>query len=156
MHHTTSSSAARAIIIAVALSATAACGKKDAPAVAVDTTAMMPMPEPMSTALRIDGIETGKGVNADKTLSDDAHDFGVRDTIYVSVKTNGTGTGTLAAKLTYKDGQVVEQPSQEITTTGNANHEFHFRKGTAWPKGDYKVEVMLNGVSGGSKDLTVK
>jgi hypothetical protein len=29
-------------------------------------------------------------------------------------------------------------------------------KKTAWPKGKYKVEVMLNGVSAGSKDLEVK
>ena len=84
------------------------------------------------------------------------HDFDVRDTIYVSVKTEGAGTAKLAAKLTYQDGTTVGEPSQDIAPAGDANHEFQFAKATAWPKGDYKVEVMLDGVSDGTKDITIK
>jgi hypothetical protein len=36
-----------------------------------------------------------------ETVANDAHDFGVRDTVYVSVKTEGTGTGKLTAKWTF-------------------------------------------------------
>ena len=107
-------------------------------------------------ALKVDGVETGKGVNADKSIKDDAHDFGVRDTIWVSVKTAGAGTGKLAAKLTFTDGQVAGESTQDIAPTGDANHEFHFSKKTAWPKGDYKVDITLDGVAAGTKDLTVK
>ena len=141
-------------LAAAMLVAVSACGKKDA--AATDTLATIP-PAPMpAAALRVSGIETGKGMNADKTVKDDAHDFGVRDTIYVSVKTEGAGTGTLAAKFTFQDGQTVEETSQQISTTGDANSEFHIQKATPWPKGDYKVEVMLNGVSAGTKDFTIK
>jgi hypothetical protein len=80
----------------------------------------------------------------------------VRDTIYVSVKTEGAGSGTLAAKFLFQDGQTVNTSSQEIAPTGDANHEFHLSKKTAWPKGDYKVVVSLNGDSVGVKDFTVK
>ncbi len=135
---------------------TAACGKKDEAVVAADTTAMMTPTEMPSTALKVNGMETGKGLNADKTIKDDAHDFGVRDTVYVSVKTEGTGTGKLSAKFTYKDGTTVNESSQDITTTGDAQHEFHIAKASAWPKGDYKVEIMLDGVSAGTKDFTIK
>src|SRR5215212_5725396 len=87
---------------------------------------------------------------------DDAHDFGVRDTVYVSVKTEGAGSGKLAARFKFQDGQTVSEPSQDISPTGDANHEFHLAKKTAWPKGNYTVVVSLNGDSVGVKDFTVK
>ncbi len=133
----------------------AACQKKDAGVVA-DTSPAATTPVPQPAALRVSGIETGKGLNPDKTVKDDAHDFGVRDTIYVSVKTEGAGSGTLGAKFTFQDGQTVEETSQSISPTGDAYSEFHIQKATAWPKGDYKVEVTLNGVSAGTKDFTIK
>jgi len=128
--------------------------KEEAPAVA--TTAAMPAPAPAPAAMHVTGVETGKGINADKTVKDDAHDFGVRDTVYVSVKTEGAGSGKLAAKFTFQDGQTVNESSQDIAPTGDANHEFHLSKKTAWPKGDYKVLITLNGDSVGVKDFTVK
>jgi hypothetical protein len=137
-----------------ALVALGACGRKDEPAVA-DTTAMAP-PAPAPAAMRVTAVETGKGINADKTLRDDDRDFGVRDTVYVSVKTEGAGSGTLGAKFTFQDGQVVEQTSQSIAPTGDAFHEFHIQKATAWPKGDYRVVITLNGDSVGTKEFTVK
>jgi len=48
------------------------CKKKEE-APAVDTTAVAP---PAPVAMHVSGVETGKGINADKTVKDDAHDFG--------------------------------------------------------------------------------
>lgn len=145
--------AARLLPLTFAL-AIFACKKQEA--VPVDTTTMAPAPAPAPAALKVSGVETGKGLNADKTIKDDARDFGVRDTIYASVKTEGAGSGKLSAKWTFQGGKVVNESTQDISTTGEANHEFHIMKATAWPKGDYKVEIMLDGVSAGSKDFTVK
>jgi len=33
--------------------------------------------------------------------------------------------------------------------------EFHISKPGGWPEGDYKVEVMLNGASAGTKSFKV-
>lgn len=153
MQHINSATFVR--IAALALLVTSVACKKKEPAVA-DTSpaAITPLPQP--TALRVSGIETGKGLNADKTVKDDAHDFGVRDTVYVSVKTEGAGSGKLTAKFTFEDGQTVEETSQDIAPTGDAYTEFHIQKATPWPKGDYKVEVMLDGASAGTKDFTIK
>ncbi len=144
-----------AIVLAIALVATAACSKKaDDTAVAVDTS-LSTMP-PVTNELRVGEIEIGKGLDADKSVRDGTDDFGVRDTVYVAVQTNGSGSGALAAKFTFQDGQTVEETSQNITPTADAWHEFHIQKATAWPAGNYKVEVMLNGVSAGTKDFTIK
>lgn len=145
---------AAALILSAAV-VVAACGKRDTPAT-TDTLATTQTPIPEPAALRVTGVETGKGVNADKTIKDDEHDFGVRDTVYVSVKTEGAGSGTLAAKFTFQDGQTVEEASQNISPTADAHHEFHIQKATPWPKGDYRVVIRLNGDSVGTKDFTVK
>ena len=142
------------VLIAAALVAVTACGKKaDDTAVAVDTTPMTP---PAVVALRVSEVETGKKVEADKSIADDTNDFGVRDTIYVAVKTEGAGSGTLAAKWTFQDGQTVEESSQSIAPTGDAWHEFHIQKASAWPAGKYKVDVTLNGAAAGSKEFEIK
>lgn len=142
-------------VAAMALIVTTGCKKKEE-APAVDSVAAMPAPTPAPAALHVTGVETGKGLNADKTIKDDAHDFGVRDTVYVSVKTEGAGTGKLGAKFTFQDGQTVNETSQDINAAGDAYSEFHIQKKTPWPKGDYKVLITLNGDSTGVKDFTIK
>lgn len=143
------------VAAAALLMTVAACNKKDAAVADTSPAAITPVPEP-AAALRVANIELGKGLNADKTLKDKTDGFGVRDTIYVSVKTEGAGSGKLSAKFTFQDGQTVEETSQDIAPTGDSYSEFHIQKGTAWPKGNYKVEVMLNGASAGSKDFEIK
>lgn len=135
-----------------------ACSKKDEGYVDPGASAGTTTESPSTAALRVTQVETGKGLNADKTLKDNTDDFGVRDTVYVRVTTDGMSSGsTLSAKWTFQDGQTVEEKSQQISPTGGVtNHEFHIQKATAWPKGDYKVEIMLDGTSAGTKDFTIK
>ncbi|MGK2962170.1 MAG: hypothetical protein ACSLFK_08495 [Gemmatimonadaceae bacterium] len=144
-----------AAMLAFALVATAgACNRTSDDAVVATDTGLATVPA--ATALRVDEIETGKSLDTDKSIGNETDDFGVRDTIYVAVETNGVGSGTLAARFTFQDGQVVEEASQSIAPTGDAWHEFHIQKATAWPAGNYKVEVTLDGVPAGSKDFSVK
>jgi hypothetical protein len=145
--------AARILPVALLLSIFACKKKEEVP---VDTGVAMAPPAAPVAVLRVNGIETGKGINADKTIKDDAHDFGVRDTVYASVKTEGAGTGKLAAKWTYQGGQPVGESTLDISPTGDTYNEFHMAKATPWPKGDYKVEILLDGVSAGTKDFTIK
>jgi len=146
--------AAMALVFAVA-----GCKKKDAPAMdttamaaPVDTTPVAPAP------VHVTDVSTGKGLTADKNLVTATSDFGVRDTIYVVVTTEGAATNAkLDAKWTYNGKQTVNELSQNIAPTGpQARNEFHIEKKSAWPKGNYKVEVMLDGASAGSKDFTIK
>ncbi|HEY4671683.1 MAG TPA: hypothetical protein VIG78_06450 [Gemmatimonadaceae bacterium] len=147
---------AGAILFSVAL---AACKKKDEGTV-VDTTAMGTQTATVAvdtTPIRVSDIQVGKGVGSDKKVSNQTTDFGARDTMYVAVITDGAAKGAkLDAKWTF-NGKTVKSDTQTISPTGGENvTEFHVTKASAWPKGNYKVEVMLNGVSAGSKDLSVK
>jgi hypothetical protein len=135
----------------------AGCKKKDA-GVPVDTSAALPAPAPAPVALHVTDVSTGKGLTADTNLGTPTDTFGVRDTIYVLVKTDGASTASkLDAKWTYNGKQTVKESTQNIAPTGGeARNEFHIQKASSWPKGNYKVEIMLDGAPAGSKDFTIK
>jgi hypothetical protein len=108
--------------------------------------------------IRVSDIQVGKAVGSDKKVGDQMTSFGVRDTMYVSVITDGAAKDAkITAKWTFNGTKVVDQSTQTISPTGGTTAtEFHINKKTAWPKGKYTVEVSLNGVSAGTKDLEVK
>jgi hypothetical protein len=153
----------RAAALASALLLTfvlAACGKKDE-ATVTDTTSLGTTTATIAldtAPIRVSDIQVGKGVGSDKRVGDQTTSFGVRDTMYVAVITDGAAKDAkLTAKWTFNGTQVVKESSQTISPTGGTTAtEFHVDKKSAWPKGKYKVEVMLNGVSAGTKDLEVK
>jgi len=135
-----------------------ACKKKEeAPAGTV------PAPGPVTTtapatpaAVAVTAVNLGRGVTPGKTVTSETTQFGRNDTIYASVATTGAGNGTLTARWTYQDGQVVDESTQSISPTGPAATEFHISKPSGWPAGKYTVAVMLNGVPGQQKEFTVQ
>jgi hypothetical protein len=142
------------------LGALAACNKKNDTTL-TDTTAAGTMTATVAmdtTPIRVSDIQVGKAVGSDKKVGDQTTSFGVRDTMYVAVVTDGAAKDAkVTAKWTFNDKQVVKESSQTISPAGGETAtEFHVDKKSAWPKGKYKVEVMLNGVSSGTKDLEVK
>jgi hypothetical protein len=155
------------LILALAL-ALSACKKKEeapppAPAPAPEvSTAPAPAPEvstaPAVAAFKVDSVDLGKAVGADKKVTDAAATFAPKDTIYASVSSEGTApTVKLHAKWTFGDaGKVVKEEDKSITPTGPTVTEFHISKLTGWPVGKYHVEISADGVSSGVKDFEVK
>ena len=144
----------------LAFATLAACNKKNDNTV-TDTTALGTTTATVAVdtaPIHVSDIQVGKAVGSDKKVSNQTTDFGVRDTMYVAVVTDGAARDAkLTAKWTFNGKQVVKEDSQTISPTGGTNvTEFHVDKKTAWPKGKYTVEVLLNGISAGTKDLEVK
>jgi hypothetical protein len=157
MRFDTRSTRVQLLALALAFGA-AACAKKDDATTdnvaggTVDTSGAI-----TPAAFKVSDVKLGKSLNTDKTIKDNTDDFGVRDTIYASVKTEGSATGaTLMARWTFQDGQVVEEQTQTINATGDSITEFHVMKATAWPKGTYKLAIMLNGTEVETEDFEIK
>jgi len=130
----------------------AGCGGKDAGSAAGGNSGAA-----TSAALRVSEVKVGRGVGADKRLTEETDDFRPTDIIYAVVETQGSGSGTtLQARWTYQDGQVVDESSRSISGNGEDVTEFHISKPGGWPKGEYKVEILLNGTPAGSEDFNVK
>src|SRR5437868_6555810 len=107
-----------------------------------------------TTPIRVSDIQVGKSVGTDNKVTNQTTTFAVRDTMYVAVITDGAAKDAkISTKWMYNGTKVVDSSSQTISPTGGTNAtEFHINKKTAWPKGKYTVEVVLNGVSAGKKD----
>ena len=138
----------------------AACNKKDDTTL-TDTTSLGTTTATVAidtSPIRVSDVQVGKAIGSDKKVGNQTTDFAVRDTMYVAVVTEGAAKDArLTTKWTYNGKQVVKESSQTISPTGGETvTEFHIDKKTAWPKGKYKVDVSLNGVAAGSKDLEVK
>ncbi len=112
---------------------------------------------PVQAGVKITHIDVGRSVTAEKTIAEKTDSFRPADTFYLSVGTDGSGpSATLTARWTYQDGQVVDESRQDIAPTGRATvTEFHLSKPDGWPAGGYKVEVLLNGASAGTREFKV-
>ena len=147
--------ALRATLVAASLVAVVgACGKKDA--APADTAA--PVATPAATPMRVADIQLGKGVGSDKRVLTPTTTFGTRDTIYVSVTTDGAATDArLTATWMYNGTQGVSETDEMISSPGGTNvSEFHISKDTPWPTGSYRVDIKLNGAAAGSRDFTIQ
>jgi hypothetical protein len=144
-------------VLSLALAfAASACGKKDEGTTAADTAAGA---VEASAPVQVADVTLGKGVGADKRVTNQTETFATRDTIYASVRTtggSGTGTQQLMARWTFQDGQVVDERTETISPAGEAHTEFHISKPSGWPKGKYTLRVLLNGSEVQTKEFTVQ
>ena len=130
-------SAFLAILLSTTLAATA-CEREEA-ATADDTEII----EDAAPALDVTNVSLGRSTGADKRVVEEIGDFAPTDTVYASVETSGTGSGTLSARWTFEDGQVVDEGSQSVS--GASVTEFHVSNPTGWPVGHYEVVISLDG-----------
>ncbi|HET6778161.1 MAG TPA: hypothetical protein VFH26_04685 [Gemmatimonadales bacterium] len=145
------SATARAGLLALMLIAVG-CSKRDSGST-VDTGSRAEV----ATAVRVADVKLGRAVGADKRVTEETDDFRPTDVIYAVVETQGSGsTAALQARWTYEDGQVVDESSRNISAAGGDFTEFHISKPSGWPKGNYKVEILLNGQPVETEDFEVK
>jgi hypothetical protein len=140
-----------AICVCVALSA-ASCSRSNQQEAANRTQTEQQQP---SAGIQVSDIEIGRGIGADKRVTDATSSFKPDDTIYAAVVTNGTSPAEIKARWTYQDGQVVDESVQHISPNGTESSEFHISKPNGWPAGKYTLEVFLNGASAGTKQFEV-
>ncbi len=105
-------------------------------------------PPATQDAVRVTDVDLGLRVGSDKRVTDQTDSFRPSETVYVSVRTEGTvPSAVLKARWTFQGGQVVQESSQTIAPKGTTVTEFHVSNPKGWPKGSYQVEVFLNGSS---------
>ncbi len=116
---------------------------KEAPAPAPPVTAPpTTAPAPVSVA----SVTLGSALGSDKKVAAAKDVFAVKDTIFASVETTGTGYAKLRALWSFVKGTKtakVDENVIEFDAAGPSTNEFHISKPSGWPKGDYKVDVFL-------------
>lgn len=150
--------------IAVALFATlavAGCKKKADDAATTPAPASEPAtPAPMEPAatpspMMVTTVDLGNAVGNDNRVAAPMTTFAASDTIHASVGTDGGAAGTLTAKWSYEDGQVVDSTDKSVAA-GPQITEFSISKPDGWPTGKYKLEVMMDGTVVQSREFEVR
>lgn len=107
------------------------------------------------STVAITGIDLGRSVKSDLTINDATDSFSPTDVIYVSVGTKGAGPGTIRARWVFGENQQIADDSRTITVNGPEHTEFHMSNPNGLPKGEYRVEITLNGVAAGHEGFRV-
>lgn len=110
--------------------------------------------------LKVSAIITGRTLAPDGTVTEDSQTnlFWTTDTFYVSVKTDGSAQNVaVQARWTGPNSEVAADSTKTISPSGPTITTFEAApKDGRWPAGDYKVEILVNGASQGSKDLNAR
>ncbi|WP_149196325.1 hypothetical protein [Luteimonas suaedae] len=83
------------------------------------------------------------------------------DTIIASVSTatsdpGANVDGTLVARWTYQDGQLVDESSETLSFSGTGVTNFRINNPEPWPEGKYKLEILLNDAVVQTREFTVE
>lgn len=158
---------------AAAPAATAPAPAAPAPAA---TTPMTPepagsAPAPASTSgksasvqpandIKVAAVTIGSAVDASHIISKVQRRFAPTDkAIYASVTTLGnTDNASLSANWSYVDGkdQPFSSTTESVATDGPATTTFKVQNPNAWPVGQYKVVISLNGKPVASENFEVR
>jgi hypothetical protein len=126
----------------------------------VDEPATLPGSEATTgEAVRVTDVALGRAIDTQGRIADnaDTDDFAPGDTIYASVSTSGSASGSrLTARWTFEDGQVVDESSQTISPSGPATTEFHISNPGGFPAGSYRVEIQLDGRTVETKEFNIR
>ncbi len=108
-----------------------------------------------SGPLRVTTIQTGRSLNSDKSVGNHTTRFKPDDTMFVSVLTDGPGSGTIGVRWRFV-GRLVSEESKEVSYRDHAATEFHIQNSSGFPEGDYSVEVLVDGKPFATRTLRVE
>jgi hypothetical protein len=115
---------------------------------------------PLPGDLKISDITIGRMLAPDGTITDESKTnlFWTTDTFYVSVKTEGSAQNVaLQARWMGPGGTVAAESTRTISPSGPTITAFEAPpKDGRWPEGDYKVDILVNGTSQGTRDLNAR
>jgi hypothetical protein len=110
---------------------------------------------PAATAMTITSVDLGTAIGSDNRVAAPMTEFIKTDTIHASVATDGSAAGTLGARWTFQDGQVVHTEDKSVAA-GPQITEFSVSKPDGWPAGKYKLEVLRDGKPVQTREFSVK
>lgn len=108
-----------------------------------------------SGPLTVTTIQVGRSLNSDDSIAALTTTFRGDETLYVAALTSGPGSGTITARWRW-GGRVVSEESKDVAYREQAATEFHIQNSSGFPPGDYSVEVLLDGMSVGTRAFRVQ
>jgi hypothetical protein len=108
-----------------------------------------------SEPLKVSTLQLGRSLNADNSVGNHTTRFKPDDTVYVSILSDEPGYGTITVRWLLH-GQRISEATREVSYTREAATEFHLQNSGGFPVGSYRVDVLINGESAGSREFRVE
>lgn len=108
-----------------------------------------------SQPITVETIQLGRSLNVDQSVASQATTFKPNETVYVSALNSARGHGTIAVKW-YYGSQMLSERSKQVKFQGAGATEFNISSATGFPEGDYRVEVLVDGTSVGTRNFNVR
>lgn len=119
------------------------------------------VPETQAT-VEVTDVQLGTEAGTDRRIAEPRTGFAADDDTIVAAVHTSTGTqadpasGTLTARWTYQDGQLVDERTETFSFTGEDVTNFRIVNPDAWPSGSYTLEVSLDGDVVETREFTVE
>jgi hypothetical protein len=116
-----------------------------------------PPPTPTLGDFKILRLSLGRSLDISNDIAEEREVFSTRDPIYAAVVTSGTHQGLmLSARWFDGDGKLLAQNDQRLVPDGPMLATFHLSPPGGWPKGHYKLDIVLDGQSMQAKEFDVR
>jgi len=149
----------KAALLGLSLFVLSGCKKEEPPPPPPPPAAPTPPPPPPPAPFRVTAVQLGTGIQPDNSVQTATTTFGPKDTIYLSVTSEGMAPqATLATRWTFgpKDVLVHEESKTVSPPSGKPMQtEFHLSKPSPWPPGQYKVALTVDGQPSQTQTFTV-
>ena len=106
-------------------------------------------------ALHVSTLQLGSKLNGDNTIGTHTTRFKPDDRIFAAVLTDQTGASTITARWTY-NGQMVSEEDKKVAYKGAGATAFEFKSASAFPVGDYKVDILVDSQPVASREFRVE
>lgn len=128
------------------------CGKKEEPATDPSTT-VQTAAQPAVTA-----ITFTRGIDSSNNPVATTNNFNARDTIYAVVDVTNTEAGTPIEGRWFHVSSDQQVNTNTVNTTSAGSHKIplFISRPDAWPTGDYRLDVYINGMMQKSQSFKVE
>ena len=148
----------KAALLGLSLFVLSGCKKEEPPPPPPPPAAPTP-PAPPPAPFRVTAVQLGTGIQPDNSVQTATTTFGPKDTIYLSVTSEGMAPqATLATRWTFGPKDVLVHEESKSVSPPSAvpmRTEFHISKPSPWPPGDYKVALTVDGQPSQIQTFTV-
>jgi hypothetical protein len=134
----------------------AGCSKPPPPPPPVPRPVQPPPPPPESPAFTVTTLNLGKAVYVDQNVTASTDSFGRKDTVFLSVVSDGLAPSVVLRTRWYgPKGLLLQEGSQTISSLGPKATAFHLDNRSGLALGKYSVELFVNDAPKGSKQFEV-
>jgi hypothetical protein len=104
--------------------------------------------------LQVSSVQLGRSINPDGSVNAHTAGFKPSDTIYLSVITDGQGSGTIGVKWSYGSRQLSEE-SKTVSYNDHAATSFKIQSGDGFFPGQYRADVLIDGKAFATREFRV-